>query len=59
MDFLPSNVAVKTKRVIIHMKNMSRNYLVWILSSEMTAIIFSAQMIWAILVLCFTVIMET
>lgn len=59
MDFLPSNVAIKTKRVIIHMKNMSKNYLVWILSSEMIAIIFSAQMIWAILVLCFTLITVT
>ena len=41
------------------MKNMSKNYLVWILSSEMIAIIFSAQMIWAILVLCFTLITVT
>lgn len=59
MYFLSSNVVFKMKRVVIHMKNMGKNYLIWILSNEMKAIIFSAQMIWAILVFCFTLIMET
>lgn len=59
MYFLSSNVVFKMKRVIIHMKNMGKNYLIWILSNEMKAIIFSAQKIWAILVFCFILIMET
>lgn len=57
--YLSPRMLLSKRRDVFHMKNMGRNYLIWILSSEMIAITFSAQIIWAILVLCFTLIMET